>query len=103
MTDENKLIRDSGQAIRARQLLEDEMLVDAFKTLEDAYTLAWRSTTIDDNSAREKLFLAVNIVGKVRRHLESVVTNGKLAQAELAEIAAAAERRKRFGIPLYNR
>lgn len=98
MSDENKLIRDAGRGVRARQLLDDELLAEAFKTLEDAYTLAWRNTTVDDAPAREKLFLAVNIVGKVRSHLGNAVTNGKLAAAELKEIADAAERKKRFGI-----
>jgi hypothetical protein len=98
VSNENKLIRDTGNAVRARQLLEDEMLVDAFKMLEEAYTLGWRNTTASDAESREKLFLAVNIVGKVRDHLRAVVTNGKLAQAELDEIARIAERKKRFGI-----
>lgn len=98
MTDENKLIRDAGKAIRAKQLLEDEMLVEAFKLLEDSYTTAWRNTFVADTAAREKLFLAVNIVGKVREHLTLAVTNGKLAQAELTEIAMTAERRKKYGV-----
>ena len=38
------------------------------------------------------------IVGKVRDHLGAVVTGGKLAQAELKELAQTAERSKRFGI-----
>ncbi len=98
MSDENKLIRDNGKGIRARQLLEDEILVEAFKTLEEAYALAWRSTTIDNVAGREKLFLAINVVGKVRDHLTSAVTNGKLAAAELEEIAQAAKRRRILGI-----
>lgn len=98
MSNEDKLIRDAGRAIRARQLLEDEMLVDAFKTLEEAYTLGWRNTFAGDTAAREKLFLAVNIVGKVRDHLQNAVINGKLAQAELEEIARVAERKRLFGI-----
>jgi hypothetical protein len=95
-----KLIRDAGREnklIRARQLLEDEMLVEAFKTLEDAYTPVGATRRSTTPPAREKLFLAVNIVGKVRDHLAARY-NGKLAQAELNEIAAAAERKKRFGI-----
>lgn len=98
MTDENKLIRDTGNGVRARQLLEDETLVDAFKVLEEAYVAGWRRTTIEDVAGREKLFLAVNIVAKVRDHLAVVVTNGKLAQAELDDIARTADRKKRFGI-----
>jgi len=37
-------------------------------------------------------------VGKVRDHLNAVVANGKLAQAELKELTQIAERRRRFGI-----
>ena len=98
MSNENKLIRDADRAIRAKQLIDDELLVEAFKTLEDAYTTGWRNTSIGDAAAREKLFLAVNIIGKVRHHLAVIMMDGVLAQAELNEIAQAAERKKRFGI-----
>jgi hypothetical protein len=98
MTDESKLDQAAAKAVRAQELLDNELLSEAFGALEDNYTAAWRGTTIDDLAAREKLFLAINIVGKVRDHLTAVVTNGKLAQAELKELAQTAERRKRFGI-----
>jgi hypothetical protein len=96
--EEIKLSEAAAKAIRAQDLLDNELLTEAFKSLEDNYTAAWRATTIDDVGAREKLFLAINIVGKVRDHLAAVVANGKLAQAELKELAQTAERRKRFGI-----
>ena len=86
------------KAMRAQELLDNELLGEAFNGLEESYTAAWRSTAIDDVAAREKLFLAINIVGKVRDHLTSIVAGGKLAQAELKELARTAQRRKRFGI-----
>jgi hypothetical protein len=95
---ETQLGEAVAKAMRAQDLLDNELLVEAFKGLEDSYGAAWRATTIDDVSGREKLFLAINIVSKVRDHLTSMVTNGKLAQAELKELAQTAERRKRFGI-----
>jgi hypothetical protein len=98
MTNLDNLTRDTGRAVRARQLLEDEMLVDGFKVLEDAYTLGWRSSKPSDTAGREKLFLAINIIGIVREHLQLAVTNGKIAEVELKEIAQAAERKKRFGV-----
>jgi hypothetical protein len=98
MIDESALERDAGKAVRAQALLDDEMLSEAFETLEKSYMSAWRGTAIDDVAGREKLFLAINIVGKVRDHLASIISNGKLAQAELTELAQVAERRKRFGI-----
>jgi hypothetical protein len=96
--DEAKLNKDLARATRAQSLLSNELLSEAFKGLEDAYTATWRATTIDDVSAREKLFLAINIVGKVRDHLNAIVSNGKIAQAELKQLAETAERKKRFGI-----
>jgi hypothetical protein len=98
MSDENKLDQAAAKALRAQDLLDNELLTEAFTTLEENYTAAWRATTIEDVSGREKLFLAINIVGKVRDHLKAVVANGKLAQAELKELAQVAERRRRFGI-----
>jgi hypothetical protein len=96
MTDESKLSQDAVKGVRAQRLLEDDILVEAFTSLESAYTAAWRSTTIDDVSGREKLFLAINVVGKVRDHLTSVVNNGKLASTELRMLAETAERKQRW-------
>jgi hypothetical protein len=98
MTDESKLEQDVTKARRAQELLENELLSAAFTGLEDSYIAAWRATGIEDVGGREKLFLAINIVGKVRDHLTAIVTGGKLAQAELKELTQLAERRKRFGI-----
>ena len=95
---ETELGEAAAKAMRAQGLLDNELLSDAFKGLEQSYTTAWRASGIDDVAAREKLFLAINIVGKVRDHLTAIVTNGRLAQAELTELARTAERRKRFGI-----
>jgi len=74
--------------VRAQELLDNELLSEAFRMLEDNYASAWRATVIDDVTGREKLFLAINILGKVRDHLKAIVANGKLAQAELRELAA---------------
>ena len=98
MSDEIALTKATERAAQAQRLLDDAMLKGAFKGLEEAYTAAWRATMIDDVSGREKLFLAINVVGKVRDHLQGIVNNGKLAQAELKELAQLAERKKRFGI-----
>ena len=97
-SDQSGLDQAAGKAVRAQELLDNELLAEAFATLEESYTAAWRASPIDDVAGREKLFLAINIVGKVRDHLVAAVANGKLAQAELTELARIAERRRRFGI-----
>ena len=55
----------------------------------------WKTTPARDTEGREKLWQAVQIVGKVKSHLEAVAANGRLAERQIAEIAA---RPKRFGI-----
>jgi hypothetical protein len=98
MTDESRLQEAAAKAVRAQELLDNGLLADAFENLEQNYIAAWRATTVDDAAGREKLFLAINIVGKVRDHLASVVANGRLAEAELKELAHLAERKRRFGL-----
>src|SRR4029077_21234301 len=92
----DKLNADRSRAMRAADLLENDLLTEAFAALETAYTAAWRSTLIDDVSGREKLFLAVNVVGKVRDHLTLMVNDGKLASAELRALAQTAEQPRRW-------
>ena len=99
MSDPGKLLEQTNRAMHAKNLLENELLVEAFSTLEKAYIERWKSTHIDDDKGRERLFVAINVVGKVRSHLEAIVNiDGKLAQAELNQIAEAGDRRKKFGI-----
>jgi hypothetical protein len=88
MTDEIKLLKATADAARAETLMRDELLTDALMTLEDGYIGAWRNTLARDTDARERLWQAVQVVGKIRDHLIKVMSNGKLAQAELNMLAA---------------
>ena len=82
MTDD-KLEHAINKGQKARELIENELLQEAFAKLEADYIAAWRMTRALDKDAREKLWQAVNIIGKVRGHLGKVLADGKLAQADL--------------------
>ena len=94
MVDEAKLRIDESRGRRAKELLENELIVEAFESLEDAYIAAWRATKPLDERPREKLYLAINVVGKVRDHLQRIVENGTLARKELDQLAN--DPRKKF-------
>jgi hypothetical protein len=96
--DESKLDIAVGRAARAQDLIDNELLKEAFTTLEATYLKAWRETKIEDVMGREKLFLAVDLVGKVRDHFSIVINDGKLAMAEIKIITETAERKKRSGL-----
>jgi hypothetical protein len=80
---EDQLETAMNRGQRARELLENELLIEAFAKLEADYITGWRTTRVADKEAREKLWLALNIVGKVQDHLKTIVAGGKLAQTEL--------------------
>ena len=98
MIDELKANNEMSRGARARALLDNELLDEAFAALEAAYVERWRATHIDDERGREKLFIAVNVVGKVRAHLATITANGHIAAKQLDDLARDTERRKRFGI-----
>ena len=95
MADEIALNRAAERAARADALLRDELLTEAFATLERDYVKAWRETAARDTDARERLWQAVQLVAKVRDHLGSVVSGGQLARRELADLA---QRKRRWGL-----
>jgi hypothetical protein len=47
MSDENRLDQAVKKAVHAQGLLDSEFLTEAFRTLEENYSSAWRTTTID--------------------------------------------------------
>src|SRR5215470_8430256 len=87
MTDEIKLNADAARGAQAEALLRNELLQEAFTGLEKQFIDAWRLTQVRDTDARERLWQAVNVVGKVQDALKTHVNNGKLAQRHLEVIA----------------
>lgn len=96
MSDEEKLHIDASRAHRAKSALDEFGF--ALDALEADYIKAWKETPARDTDARERLWQAVQIVGKVRAHLTKAIADGKLAERELAEIARLGKRRKILGI-----
>jgi hypothetical protein len=89
MTDD-KLDAAVARGARAKELLGSELLKAVFAQIEDDYIEGWRRTSARDTDARERLWLAVQVLGLVKDHLVIVANDGKLAQAELDKIRALA-------------
>jgi hypothetical protein len=84
--DDDKLYRAISRGAQAEALIRNELLQEAFTALDAEYVTAWRVTPVRDSVAREKLWQAVNVLALVKRHLGMIVSNGKLAQAELKQM-----------------
>jgi len=91
MTASDKRQTAINRGMRAKALLDDPLLQEAFQTLEEQYIALWKTLPAVDSDGRERLWIAVNQVGKVREHLHRVMSTGKLAQDELRWLEEQAE------------
>lgn len=84
MSDEVKLSAIRSRGERARALLDNDLLNEAFASLEAFYIDAWKTNARGAGpDGRERLWQAVQVLGDVRDHLEKMVSDGHLAEAEL--------------------
>ena len=82
---------DLARANRAELLLNEPLVIEAFDALKREYIGAWEASPARDTDARERLWQAVQIVGKVRSHLQAMVGDGKIAQADIERMARGAK------------
>ena len=69
---------------RAEALLTDPLMVEAFAKLEWAYFEGWKASEPRDTEGRERLYLAVGQLNRIREHLKGAASSGKVEQATLA-------------------
>jgi hypothetical protein len=95
---DDKLQTDINRGQRAEQLLADPLLTEAFEKLESEYIAFWKNTgtRAEETNARERIWHAVQVIGKVRSHLRSVMADGTIARKELDDLID--KKPKRFGI-----
>ena len=64
----------------AKRLLEHELFVEAFDTLEKELLLSWSRTGSEDVSQRESCWLATRLLERVKAHITSIVETGHMAK-----------------------
>ena len=71
---------------QASALLRNELLQEAFDRLEADFIQAWKASSVEDSQNRERLYMLCQNLSALRGYLEGVVTDGKLAKAQLEEL-----------------
>ena len=64
----------------AKRLLEHELFVEAFDTLEKELLLNWSRTSSSDVSQRESCWLATRLLERIKAHITSIVETGHMAK-----------------------
>lgn len=90
------LDKDVQKGSVAKQLLENEAFTNAFDVLEKQFCDTWKLS--DDQENRERLWVAIFVLGKLKRCIAIVADRGKIAKKELDDI-----QNKKRGILSYGR
>jgi hypothetical protein len=71
---------------KAASLLRNEILLEAFDTLEADFIQAWKQSPVNDSQNRERLYMLCQNLSAVQAYLEKVVSDGKLAKSQIDEL-----------------
>lgn len=83
---EGKVRESMERGEKAAALLRNELLQEAFNQLEADFIQAWKASSVEDSQNRERLYMLCQNLSALRGYLEGVVTDGKLAKAQLDEL-----------------
>ncbi len=84
--DELKLAAQAERGARAKALLEDELLVEAFEKVDAFYMAAFRNSGAEEIDTRERAWTALSLLKDVRSALEGVARDGRVAQQTIAKL-----------------
>ena len=65
---------------RAQALLNDELLTEAFDTLRTELMDRWENSASNEVEARESIWLGLQLLARVRRHIHSIIETGEMAK-----------------------
>lgn len=83
MDDTEKQSRRGAQALA---LINDELLNEAFDVIEAKCMKEWMETRVKDSQPREDAWRMMQVILKVKEHLNVVLAEGKLADRKITDI-----------------
>jgi hypothetical protein len=74
---------------RARAILDDPLVDEAFATIERECLGEWRRAPARDVEGRERLWLMLKMAERLKAHFVSLIDSGKLAAERIAQLEKA--------------
>lgn len=83
MASEDKLRRDMDRGTRAKALLQNELLQEAFDKIETFLITQWQESKASEPELREDAWRSQKLLKNLKSHLSHIVTTGDNANKEL--------------------
>ena len=80
-----QLRSEATRGQRAVELMADDLMVEAFTTLNTRLTNEWANSPVRDTSGREQIWLMQKLLKSVESHLSEIAQTGKLAALQLEQ------------------
>ena len=84
--DNNKLASEVSRGEKAKLLLDEPIIKEAFETLKKEFQEAILNTKHGEDAARTTLWQAYHLTDKVENHLRTVMETGKLAAQQINQL-----------------
>jgi hypothetical protein len=78
--------RSLEKAIRARAILEDELVSEIFDRMERCLVEAWAASGPSEMGAREESYRSLRALQNFRAEFERLISDGKVAERDLSEL-----------------
>ena len=91
---EAQLRSEATRGMEAIELMSNELLVEAFTTLDARLTQEWSNSPARDSEGRERIWLMQKLLKNVVDHLKEIAQTGKLASLQLEQERTMAQRAK---------
>jgi hypothetical protein len=92
--DQAKLQSEVSRSEKAKLVLQEPIFVEAIETLKKLYSQSLLNTGVNEQDAREKLWLAYQVVQKVEQHFTEIMETGKLAKKQLEDFRKSIDGQK---------
>ena len=84
--DQNKLASEVSRGEKAKLLLDEPIIKEAFETLKKEFQEAILNTKHGEDAARTTLWQAYHLTDKVENHLRTVIETGNLAAQQFNQL-----------------
>jgi hypothetical protein len=84
--DEGKLRAQQSRADRAKRLLDDELIQEAFDKIEREIDQSWKNSPADAERERYNAYLMYRLLQNFKGHFTALVATGEHARKQLLQI-----------------
>ena len=71
---------------QAERILKDDMYLEAFTAVRDEIIAQWEQAPARDSEGRDRLWLMLKLLERLKGHLTGVMETGTLAKKQIADV-----------------